>query len=286
MYPEIPELQKGKHYWYDADCFKGGTFHYINAYLHKNYNFRMHSHQFYEMNIVTSGSGKHYIDKSSVEAKPGDVFIIPPDTTHGYYSNDKIDIYHILIKSDFIKRYKQELSNIREFGILFDIEPAVRSASFKKCNLTLSYEELNNVKIQLSSIFTAEKEKNYIYQNALSLAFICGLCDVMSKKIKGQSHSAGFAQIVNITEYIKSNLDKALSLDDISKVSNFSKATLNRLFKEYLNVSPIEYVLNCRKSKARELIAEKRYTKSEIAQMCGFYDLSHMNKYLKNNKDE
>lgn len=282
MYPETPEVQKGKHYWYDEDCFKGGMYHYINAYLHKDYNFRMHSHQFYEMNIVASGSGRHYIDQSYVEAKPGDVFIIPPDTNHGYYTSDRIDVYHILIKSDFIKRYKNELSALREFGILFDIEPAVRSVSSKKCNLTLAYDELNNVKIRLSEIIAAEKECNYIYQNALSLAFICGLCDVMSKKIKGHNyHGAGFAQIVSITEYIKSNLDKDLSLEDICAMSNISQATLNRLFKEYLNVPPMKYVLECRRSKARELISEKHYTKSEIAQMCGFYDLSHMNKYLK-----
>ncbi|MBQ9921092.1 MAG: AraC family transcriptional regulator [Clostridia bacterium] len=282
MYPEIPEVQKGKNYWYDEDCFKGGAFHYINTYLHKDYGFRMHSHQFYEMNIVTSGSGRHYIDENYVEAKPGDVFIIPPDTNHGYYAKDKIDIYHILIKSDFIQRYKADLSNIREFGILFEVEPTVRSASSKKYNLTLSYDELNNAKIQLSAIVTAEKEKNYIYQNALSLAFICGLCDVMRKKITGHNHhGAGFAQIVSITEYIKNNLDKELSLDDIAKASNFSKATLNRLFRAYLNLSPMKYVLDCRISAASSLIAEKKYTKSEISQMCGFYDLSHMNKYMK-----
>ena len=239
MYPEVLEVQKDKHHWYDEDCFKGGKFHYINTYLHKNYNFRMHSHQFYEMNIIVSGGGRHYVDESYVEAKPGDVFVIPPNVSHGYYANDRIDVYHILIKSDFIKRYKQELSGTREFGILFDVEPSVRWASSKKCNLTLTYDELNSIKLQLSSIVTAEKEKNYIYQNAMTLAFICGLCNIMQKRInKNSGHTAGFSQIVNITEYIKNNLDKDLSLENIALVSNASKATLNRLFSE--NSIPLE----------------------------------------------
>jgi len=275
-------VQKGKHYWYDEDCFKGGGFHYINTYLHKNYDFRMHSHQFYEMNIIAGGTGRHYINETYVEAKAGDVFIIPPGTSHGYYSDKKIDIYHILIKSDFIKHYKEELTSMREFGILFDVEPTVRSVSSKKCNLTLTYDELNVVKLQLSAILAAEKEESYVYQNVLSLAFICGLCDVMRKKITGQNcHGEGFERIISVTEYIKNNLDRDLSLENISRNSNLSKATLNRLFREYLNVSPMKYVIDCRSAKAYELIAENRHTKSEISQMCGFYDLSHMNKYIK-----
>lgn len=60
-----------------------------------------------------------------------------------------------------------------------------------------------------------------------------------------------------------------------------SIATLNRRFNDLLKTSPMNYVMDCRIQKAIELIEENKYSKTEIAQLCGFYDLSHMNKYLK-----
>lgn len=44
--------------------------------------------------------------------------------------------------------------------------------------------------------------------------------------------------------------------------------------------APLDYVLSCRVAKAQKLIAEGNYGKTDIANICGFYDVSHMNKYI------
>ena len=59
-----------------------------------------------------------------------------------------------------------------------------------------------------------------------------------------------------------------------------STATLNRHFREVLNTSPMQYVTACRISRARELLNAGDMSKTEVAQACGFFDVSHMNKYL------
>jgi transcriptional regulator GlxA family with amidase domain len=59
-----------------------------------------------------------------------------------------------------------------------------------------------------------------------------------------------------------------------------SVATLTRHFREVLQTSPMQYVTACRISLARELLATGKLNKTEIAHSCGFFDVSHMNKYL------
>lgn len=276
MNPERLGAESEQRYFSDGEYFEG-KFNYIRTYLHANYKCKMHSHQFYEMNIIASGQGMHYIENTRLSAKTGDVFVVPPGVSHGYYSLENLDIYHVLIKTDFLSRYAEELAEIEGFNILFDIEPYVRCASGKNYNLNLSASDLAVLRKELDKMIRAESDGRYVYLNALTLAFICRLC----KRVSGNVMSLGeSAEILGIMEYIKTNIGQKLTLDGIAAFANMSKATLNRHFKETLGLSPMNYVLNCRLARARELIAEGVLSKTDIAQICGFYDTAHMNKYI------
>ena len=57
-----------------------------NAYFHDDaqiFPILMHNHSFYEINIVTSGSGWHYIENQCMKAKLGSGFVIPQNVRHG-----------------------------------------------------------------------------------------------------------------------------------------------------------------------------------------------------------
>ena len=275
MYPtKIKDADRA--YFFEHEYFKE-PFNFVHAYLHNDCRYGMHSHQFYEINIIATGQGRHYIKNSYVNTKAGDVFVIPPEVKHGFFSPDPMDIYIILIKSDFLLRYHEELNRLNGFHILFDIEPQIRCTSKKNYNLNLGYKEFDSFETEVKKMIKAEKESGFIYENALLLSFICQLC----KRISGQqSVKQEKSNLMYVMEYIKNNLDQKLTLEVISDVANMSKATLNRHFLETIGLSPMSYVLKKRVEKARELIDKRQHNKTEVAQMCGFYDVSHMNKYL------
>lgn len=276
MYPKVLEAEKGWEYFFDEPYFKGGKFKFIHSYLHKSYKFKMHSHQFYEINIIMQGSGRHYIEETSLPAEVGDVFVIPPDIKHGYYSEQDIDIYHFLIKSDFLTRYAEELEQIKGFSILFDIEPLIRRSSGKSYNLNIGHD-ITRLSEDFDAIKRTEESGSCVKQNALMLALICRLCEKITKAVNTTKDNS---EIIRVMEFIKENIGKKLTLNEIAAYGNMSKATLNRYFKELLGVSPMNYVLECRVAKARELLLTGQYSKTEIAAVCGFYDTAHMNKYI------
>lgn len=280
MYPKTLKQDYKQTFWSDDSAFNKES--NISTYMHYNYDHGMHSHSFYEINIIYKGEGMHYIAESSIYAKKGDVFVIPPNISHGYYSKSNLDIYHLLIKNDFIKKYNEDLSKFKGYNMLFDIEPLFRTSSIKTNNLKLSESELEKIYEDLKYIHSVGEEKDYLLENILSLALIGKLSRMFYKKTNDKNNETKEnADLLKIISYIKNNLDGNLSVEMLSKYVNISPSTLNRRFRENLNISTAEFVLGCRTTRAKELLKQNNYSKAEIAQMCGFYDTSHMNKYLK-----
>ena len=278
MYPEKLELNP-KMNWFGDDYLDSEK--YVHVYLHENYDIKMHAHGFYEINIIMCGVGRHYIADTSLPAGVGDVFVIPPEIPHGYFTDDRLDIYHILLKSNFFNRYRDELSQVPGFDLLFNFEPLIRRFSGAELNLNMSALRLEDIKKDLERIKTAEKDELYLYENILTINFISKLGGLFKKKLNNTDISPREnREIIGAMEYINNNLGNKILLSDIARVANMSTATLNRRFKEFLNISPMEYVTHCRVAFARELMEEGKHTKAEIAQMCGFYDSVHMNKTL------
>ena len=281
MYP--PTLPPAKKVFYDErECFQQGEHHIVNVSTHRNCHIEMHSHEFYEINIVESGVGCHYIEKMAVPLQAGDVFVIPPHLPHGYYCESNLNVCHILLKSDFMRRYHHEISNIPGYTTMFEVEPYLRQVYDQSLFLHLSPHEIVDLNRRLHKM----EEMNDAYRNmhtAVSvLQLICDLCYALHE----QTHSADLVSnvdtdIVNAMEYIQKRYGEKVSLEDLCAVAKMSRATFNRHFKKVTQMSPMQYVINRRVNAAKQLLANGQQNKTEIALQCGFYDVSHLDKYLK-----
>jgi len=80
-------------------------------------------------------------------------------------------------------------------------------------------------------------------------------------------------------EYIREHYDEKLTIEALTKRSRMSRPTFHRKFRMVTQMTPMEYVIQCRVHAARTLLAQGK-SRTETAQQCGFYDTSHMNKYL------
>lgn len=276
--------EQPKVYWSNEDCFSSHPLHFISAFEHKDYQIGMHSHEFVEMNIVTGGYGLHTIESMNMPVRAGDVFVIPSGILHSYQSENHLNVFHILIHSDFFRRYQEDLDAVPGFKMLFDIAPVLRQSTGEQFFLHLEYDALPALRQELGRIPQALAEEAFTAANIASLNIICTLSMLMNRRfMKDEENSAhdGKGEILRVMEYIQNHLEKKITMDELSAFANMSKSTLNRRFQQALHLSPIAYILSLRAGKARRLIQETRFTKAEIAQMCGFYDSSHMDKMIR-----
>lgn len=285
MYPEKLESQQGKQNWSTADCFSATDLDYVLPGLHSNYAIGMHSHDFYEINLITRGTGRHYIESNSCDVVKGSVFVIPPHIRHGYYPYDQLDVYHILIRCEFFSRYASELHACPGYNALFEIEPFLRGRFEKTLFLTLDSNSLEQYFLELRELErlrSMQYEGKYGLLNARTLCLIGGLCQMMSQTEAASSdqNAPDCRLILQCMENIRRNAEEKWTISKLAKQAGMSRSTFLRHFGAVCRCTPLEYLTQVRVEKAKSLLLTTSLSVTEIAQECGFYDCSHLIKHF------
>lgn len=273
-----------KHRFYiHADLYKSIQ---AVAYFHENdFPLHMHSHSFYEINVVTAGEGVHYLGENSFPVKTGDVFVIPPDYKHGYEETKKLTVFHIVLSHEFMEKYLPLLEETYGFSLLFQIEPALRAENNFKLFPSIPQNDL---------VFHLH-EMNVLAE--MSLMAESGILHEGNKCLKILNMIADFAKIVTANEvktpknvfidtpsvlraitFIEKNYNSSFTITDLCKISNMSRSSLLKQFSVLCKCSPANYLMRIRIEKACALLHSTNYSIARIAQDCGFYDSSHFTK--------
>jgi AraC family transcriptional regulator len=84
------------------------------------------------------------------------------------------------------------------------------------------------------------------------------------------------SRLRQVIEYINAGLDRPLSLFDLAHVAGQSPYYFCKSFRASTGQSPHRFLLSRRIDKARQLLADRNRTISDIALECGFSSQSHM----------
>lgn len=83
-------------------------------------------------------------------------------------------------------------------------------------------------------------------------------------------------------DYIDSNLDKPLTLEELASVASFSRFHFSRIFHSIVGETPFQFIQRVRIEKAAMLLLTNRKMNiSDIATKCGFSDLSVFSRNFK-----
>lgn len=290
---EIPKIltDSEKYVWHYNDCFpKEHPFQLVFSFLHKEYSINMHMHDFFEINLIESGEGIHYSMSSKTIVKPGDIFVIPPNVPHGYFNENHLNVYHLLIHKKFFQKYFEDLNLLSSFQILFnqDVNKRRPLPIYFTCNSDDDFQDLRNKFIELD-------EKKYNYSEGLSavsyvntyligLQLIVKLCDIFHQRNHESNNSSSIEtneNIYNCIEYIHKHYNEKITIEILTKVAALSKTRLFEEFKNIVGLSPLEYTDSYRIKISNKILLDSNKSIAEIAEMVGFYDSSHFIKTFK-----
>ena len=80
------------------------------------------------------------------------------------------------------------------------------------------------------------------------------------------------AEIKKMCAYMQENYAEKISLEDVTQNVGFSKFYGGRLFKQYMGMTIIEYLIDVRLSRAKELLAQGEFSIKQISFMVGYQD--------------
>ncbi len=252
---------------------------FVSRKLPLSSNARIHSHKNFELNYITSGTGRRIVGDNISGFESGDLVLLGPNLPHCWEVLDQEKdqdptciVTHFsenIINSDFFKMpelgkvvdiLKQANRGIR-FKVKSDKEIRQLLEEMSECEGLEYYIGLLRVFNYLIKIEDRDKLSNPIDQSS-----------VFSKNIE---------KINKVYEYVFQNIQEGIRLEEASAVLNMAPSSFCRFFKKKTNLTFMEYVKNVRVGIAAKLLAE---TDKQITHICfesGYNNLANFNHYFK-----
>lgn len=90
-----------------------------------------------------------------------------------------------------------------------------------------------------------------------------------------------FAKIAKGIAYLENDGEQLLSIEQIAELCDVSTNTFRRQFSAYAGMSPVEFRLNQKILRAKQLLASEGFTVSEISDALNFSDVSYFSRIFK-----
>ncbi len=228
----------------------------------------MHKHEdFSEMVIVLEGSATHVINNESIPVSKGDVFIVGENLAHGYDDAVNFRIYNIMFRCENVFKHSYDLNMISGFNEMF-INTDFSDTFTKSIHLT--NQDLDNVVSHTKNILS-EFNNRIDGWYAMMLSEFLMLTGIVSRiNMKINTNIDMKKNLSDAVKYIENHYNEIITLDKLTEVSHYSLRQLNRLFNDYYDTSPAEYIITIRLREACKLLRNSNMSVSEIAVKCGF----------------
>lgn len=218
------------------------------------------------------------VSNTKLYLNEGDIIFIPPDTTHSIdYSSSACCL---VFKANI--SLLNDIKSIKE--VLTDIYPILILSPEKDLDI---YERIRKNIFLINTI----KNENLINCEMKTYSLLLEILDLISQKSTNKNitintfNNKNQEYIINeICEYITNHCTEKLTLDDISKISGFSKYHFSRLFKQYTDLTFCKYLNKKRINLAESLLGNMEITILDIALSSGFNSLSTFNRIFKQEK--
>ena len=252
----------------------------IECRVMKDPDFTMmpHWHKEFEILRVESGVLHLSIDQRSYKMEAGDIAFIESGSLHSGMLESCIFSYAVFDLSMLCRRKSDAVYRF--------IEPIM----CRKISFSEFFEKGKNVDIELIvdrlfSVFNSENEFTVLDFYAEAFNLIRALYSGgYIKKIKNTRYEHQLAKIADIIDFIEEHYRDPLTLSTLSKKAGMNEKYFCRFFKEFTNITPIDYINRLRIENAAHSLLEAGFTVTEAALDNGFNDISYFSKIFKKYK--
>lgn len=238
-------------------------------------NYHCHN-DFIELSFITSGSVDYLIEGEKYTLKKGQVLISNPGVYHKelFDSNTRCRELHIgLTNLNLFSKSKKDFIDIGDKNVL---------------TITKYKDEILKTCLEI-----VDEQKDYNNTSPFMLkSLVMKLIVFLHREINEESpnldsHEFSFKSrekkelVEGITKYLNENYVEDISLYTLSKNMYLSPVYISKIFKEVMGDSPINYLIQIRLSKSKELLTNSKLSIKNIAKMVGYDDPYYFSKLYK-----
>jgi len=207
--------------------------------------------------FCVDGEGWYKIGDKQFKVHPNEFFILPKNVEHAYGSseNDPWSVYWVHFGGDMLTFFN-EMNVVKEH---------LRPMIFKS-------------NVEIFSLFTKIYKALQLGYSTDNLIFanMC-LSHFLTLFIYNSKHTVDIPSEKNdcvdsAISYMQKNIDGNISLDELSRVNNYSTSRFSNLFKQKTGYAPIDYFIQMKMQKACQQLDFSDKSIKAIAYTLGFDD--------------
>lgn len=243
-----------------------------------------HTHEFFEISCVLSGTFTNFIEKQKAQLNCGDILILPPDTEHAIctYQDDAIMI-NILMRSSTFEQHFLNLLPDNDILYSFFVKALYGNSDTPYLLFhTGQDQQISEYAVHILREYQRnQRYKNTMLSSMISVFFVYLLRahekDVFIPTLKS---SVMNENIIFIIEYMQKNYN-TITLSHLAEFFNYSERQMHRIIKNATGMTFSDNIKKIRMDQAKELLANPNITICEIADILGYYDASNFRKMFK-----
>lgn len=237
------------------------------------------THDFWELCYVAQGHITVFLDNTPAELEAGQLMLLPPNRKHSFWSErgNKSQAFVVCFDS-----FSQVLLPIS--ASVFSLEDTLRRSMetiIEESSITFHIGENGLLDVTASPLFGGQQA----ILSQLAYLLICLARQMSDEKNAGivffrdENFHANLANV--ILRFLRKNIYGKLTLDDICKRFNYSKAFLCKTFKAQMGETLISCLNRLKMEEAKRLLAETDRSITDIAGSLGFQEVKYFDAVFK-----
>ncbi len=240
---------------------------------------KIHSHKNFELNFITSGSGRRIVGNHISSYTKGDLVLLGPNISHCW---EILEVEKDTEPECIVTHFYENIISSDFFNIP-ELEPVVKLLKDAKNGISFKGQKAEKVGLLLQKMASLSGLELYIEL----LKVFKHLLLIEERKYLTLPSSLPNAyekdkdQVNKIYEYVFQNIQEGIKLKEAAELVYMEPSSFCRYFKKKTNKTFMDYVKSVRIGIAAKLLAE---TDKQITQICyesGYNNLANFNHYFK-----
>lgn len=253
-------------------------FFIVLNHFNAKFDFPVHYHPEYELNLVLHSKGKRIIGDSIEAYGHPDLVLIGPNTPHAWTGKEpNVQVVTIQFLPDFLseKAFSRKLTL-----------PIKELLERSKMGVVFSNETTNKFFDRIMMLTETRRFESLLQFLSIlnDLATSPGQRSLSSLSYVGQFDTSKSRRIKIVNQYLYDNLINQIKINDVAALVNMTPSAFSHFFKKRTQRSFSDYLSDLRIGNAARLLIESEKTVSEICFESGFNNISNFNRAFKEKK--
>ena len=234
------------------------------------------SSPFARLYYVKEGEGTICTPETKLTMKPGNMYLVPSFMPHSMTCQSGLRFYYLFV----YERYgtQSDIFDLYSFPYEVEANQAIDLLFENYCNyypeLTLPYASAEDFYAHPSyreyAIRYAQMDRAQKMQLQGFVWIVASFFMAKAQKIEEMDE-----RLLKVIDYVKENVGKVIETETLANMVCLTKSHLERLFREKLGTSPLQYILRTKIQCAQRLLMTTNYSIHVIAHEVGFDDPSY-----------